>query len=459
MITDTIIIGGYAEVLGITPTAEQINYWQILIGVNTNITGVNFPVVLANRILSNPVGVVTDASLAELQVKAKEYLTYEPQEEVLPVMANWGKPYLERITFNTDVLTGRSGKEQRSRLYTLPRVVFEFSFFAAYQQFQTFQNQVYGVQGKKLLIPLWNEMRRVGDYEDLNHIPYLHLGQNLLYSDAGNFELVHIVKSSTTGFFFSHQPRLPWSRSTWLIPVKLGSIRERVQFSMLNYSVAEGTIQATMDEYLPKHLSSLDMKTLEGLPLLDIEANRVSGLGVSLARPTGLVDFGGKVAAYDLRGFSETSRTCEFMGNRSTHSIRDFFIDRAGKHQAFYMPSFQNDLELVGGEPGGKGITIKASGFTRYMLYPVQLVRHLRVEFKSKPAIILKITSPIVEIANGLEYISLVGTLPGDFDASEVVRTSFITLTRFSSDTLEVNWINAENFKINTSFTDILNKI
>ena len=472
MLTAQEITLGYQIVLGINPTTPQIDYW---VGVTTglsSITATDFPAVLASMIGSNPYSVVTpdaSGSYQTAQTRAANYRVYAEQPETLPMMANWVKPITERISFHTDTLVGRDGSEQRIKLYILPRVMYEYEFLVTFTRFQAFQNLIYGVQGRKILVPIWAEMK---SFTKTNNLQNLAAAQYLFYNGESSYEVVSLLKVNNT-VVYANDPSLNVSNMTWVVPLRIGSTRDKVQIAMLNRSVGTGTIQLIMDDFIPATLPSVNAFTLEGLPVLMLEPERVSNLGVSITRPSGVVDYGGKVAAYDLYNRSETSRSIDFFGRRSQFSIRDFFIQMSGKFKSFYMPTFQNDLDIVGGtEAGSKRLFVTDVGFAKYMVRPTIKVPYLLVAFKNKPAIIVKITSLCYtssqrtidangnitsEEYTGTEEIGIEVPLASGFLVSDVERVSYITLTRFSSDALEVSWINPEWFRVSVSFTGILN--
>lgn len=459
MLTNQDIINGYATVLHtVVPTLPQQTYWLATLS-RYDLPPEKFPVVLANQILADSFYILsaTGVELATLKELAGRFLVYEPTDDVLAVMANWTKPPLERVTFSTDVMTSRNGTEQRIRHWAQPRTIYEYDFLLFETDLNHFQNQVYNVQGKYVYIPLWHQMRKLG--EGLNSVPFMHAGQYMLYRSYRDYELVTVLNVAGE-FFFEHQVQMDTDYSTWIIPVEKGSIRDRLQFSLLTAKVATGSIQAIMAEHTPLRLpysNSRFPNLVVGettYPVFGVEPNWTTALGLNFTRPTTVLDFGGKTTAYDLHNYSDLERTGSFLCNRNTYSIRDFFLDMQGKFKSFYMPSFQNDLDVIELTrlDATTRLTVTEVGFS--ISYSKGIIKHLLLEFKSKPAIITAIKVAPISTSNGTEEFEI-ELLPADIFLGDIAKVSFVTLTRFTTDALELNWITPDWYTTTTSFLGI----
>lgn len=471
----------YTDSTLISKWSSIITYWQV-VSTSLTILPIDFPDVLATAAGSHPskVLIFTVDTLPGLLDKAATYRHYEPQDEVLAVMANWTKPIIERIEFMTDILTSRSGYEQRIKRRERPRVILEYDFLATERHLAYLQNQVGAIQGYRVFIPLWQYMKELKSLARLNEVEGLEAGKYLLYVGQRYYELVTIEKVNNL-FYFQHDPQISMGYTAWLIPVELGSIREKVHFNLINPEVATGTIQANLDRYTLRNNGVVNGYALKNLPgtskwVMTIEPNWISGLGVDYSRPVGLVDYGGKVVAYDLHGRSDKVFTCEFLCNAKDSAIRDFFISAQGRARDFYMPTFQNDLKPVGVVTVSSTeikLIVEESGFSTYQ-YPQGFVNYLYITFHTKSAIIVKISGAganvdssgypvagavnpaVASIKGGTEHI-LIETKE-EIVISEIKTISFVTLTRFNSDSLEVNWITPEWYSVNTSFVSVIKR-
>lgn len=451
MLTTQGIIDGYQAVIAVVPGTTQINYWLGIASGNAHLTNTNFPQTLAVEVILNPSANILagfPANYITLKIRASQYHQIDDTEEVVSAMANWESPLLERLTFETDILVSRNGTEQRIQRRSQARTVLEYDFLLYNSDLNHFQNFVNDAQGRKVFIPVWSQMVKIGD--GLETIPLLRAGTYLLFAGYRYREVVTITPELT----FLTPPTMLHSRETWLIPLEKGSVRDRVQFDLITGKVAKGSVQAIMESFAPvKRIKPVETTPFGAVPWFHTEPNWSSTLGAELTRPTGLLDYGGKTTAYDLHGFSDTVHTGQFLCSRKSYSIRDFFLDMKGRQHAFYMPSFKNDLDItaVNDHTDYTRLVVKNVGFANYT-YTKTFVQHLLIELKGKPAIIAKIKSALL-MSGDYEEIRI--EKQDLFTAAEVTRVSYITLTRFNIDALECTWITPEWYTTSASFISI----
>jgi len=454
MLTEAGIIEGYWAVIAQVPGATQINYWLGRAAVNVNLTDQNFPQLLAVEIIISPsVAILAGfpAGYVTLKIKAGRYHQVDNAEEVLPVQANWVTPPLERLTFETDILVSRNGLEQRIQRRSQARTVLEYDFLLYKNELNNFQNFVNDAQGRRIYIPNWAQMTKLN--EDLNLTPFIRAGKFMLYAGYNYFEVV-TVEGTEGNYTFNTPPTLNSMPSIWFVPLEKGSIRDRVQLGLITGEVATGNVQAIMDAFHPvKNTRSTEITPFGDTPWFHTEPNWTSELGAEITRPTGLIDYGGKTTAYDLHGFSDTVHTGQFLCNRRSYAVRDFFLDMKGRQQAFYMPSFQNDLDLVQryDHDTTTDLIVKNVKFAEYT-YTKLFIRYLRIELKGKPAIIAEIKSAL---SAGAEFESITVNKLDNFAPEEVFRISFVALSRFNMDALECTWITPEWYTTSASFLNI----
>ena len=470
MLTEAQIRNGYALLFGSdrVVTTPEVNFW---LGVASGgaITLINFVGKLAAHTL---VEFSALASLSDDQkvwlVNAKNYLYYEPLEEVLRPLANWKDPVSERIVFNTDILQARYGSEQRRQLLHYPRVTLEYTILSYKAQLQHLVNQIKDSQGHLIWTPLWQEIQVLSadliTLGDLSTVPRIRVGKYLLFSSYDSFELVDVVKVGET-YQFEHNLSTAYTSSPWFIPVLPGNIREKVSFSYITGAVASGRVSAQLqvlsDKAIWKNTKTLRM--VNNYPLMPAEQNWVTPTSLEITRPSVVLDYGtGIMTSYDLHGYSDNTRTLSFIGKRDDYGIRDFFLEQAGRYASFYCPTFVNDLTIAEGfvySSADKSILVKDVAVT-----PNKISKYLYIEFHNKPAIICEFTVPTAE--NGLEKIpvyavSASGAAPTEdafnfpWDYKSVKRISYLPKCRFVADTLEVSWFTPQYYNVTVSIIHI----
>lgn len=463
MLSTAQIQAGYTLVFRekIVPTTSDVNFWKGL-SADNSITSANFPQKLAAYSLTyGKIGSVVLTS--EQLLSAKTYLYYEQIEEVLTPLANFSNGFHERIQFNTDVLQSRYGLEQRYRLLHFPKSTLEFDILLYRENLQHFTNQLQRVQGQEVWIPLWQfslpiKTNTLGVWD----LSGANSGKHILYAGYSLFELVDVVREGDT-LFFEHQPALSSSLNAQLIPVRKGNINESIAIDYVSVNAATGHIAADLIPQAPiKVERPTDFQRIAGIPLFNLEQNWTTPSHNVISRPTTVVDYNtGVRKVYDLHGYSDTTKTLEFLGKRNKYGIRDFFLDCAGRYAEFFLPTFTEDLTLVENfnyVNAQKFLLAKGSGFSKFYAGS-KLSKFIYIEFKSRPAIICEIGMPTIQ--NGIEQVPIKAVQSSsdpfgyDWNASEVHRISYLPKCRFSSDTIEINWITGDVYTVTTSFITV----
>jgi hypothetical protein len=118
-------------------------------------------------------------------------------------------------------------------------------------------------------------------------------------------------------------------------------------------------------------------------------------------------------------------------------ALQTWFDGLKGSQTTFWMPTWQNDLDVVGG--GGNQLVVRDIGYTEGY-FPKLSRRHLALLIGAADRapdltnVVHRTVTAAVDQGDGTELLTLDGTW------SNPTMTSFMLLTRIADDTLTVEW-------------------
>jgi hypothetical protein len=466
MLTNSQILLGYGEIFGTsyTPAQVEISFWANRSGF----TIVNLPAMICRHYLTEAMTAdyLDSPTLKALKLRALHYLYYSPTTELLHPMANWTTPVIERVSFHTDILQSRYGRETRHGLVYYPKIQLEYDILVYFELYQHFVNQVNYIQGRTIGIPQWHLMKvlthALVDSGNLLTDGELVPGKYILFASYAHTEEVELELTGGI-LWFKNQVEMDLNTTPWIVPISKGSIRDKISLSMISAAAATGKVSADIKpnggdtrniaKVLPK---------IGDYPIFNEELNWVTPASMDLIRPTTLLDYGtGVTVAYDLHMYSDTLRTFTFVGRKGAFGVRDMFYQMKGKLKAFYLPSFTADMNLIKGFKYShvtQSFQVVAAGLAdAYTL--ANLTKFLYVKFKNREPVVCKFGQPVEH--NGIETVPVFATngsadpFPFDWTEDDVISISFLTLSRFNSDIIEISWITPDLYQASVTFTNI----
>lgn len=272
---------------------------------------------------------------------------------------NWLSGYQITYAFKTEVLTSRSGKEQRIALRRTPRRTYEFTAAQKNDDVQATKAQLWGAQHSPLVIP--EETRFVRTSSDLppnsQVVPlaefpdWLYVGAMLVLADSTSSEMRSVAGIDPDGKSVTLLAPLanPWPAGTrvhfgvagYLAP-GLDSTRptsKSGQFSVVFEATPAGIpFAAVPDSTFPMY---------DGAPVFLKKPNWGETVSVTSAHDVVTVDFDrGAISRFLPVSFGVETKQASYVGRDfpETEHILKLFLRSRGRLKPFWVPSWEFDI-------------------------------------------------------------------------------------------------------------------
>lgn len=372
------------------------------------------------------------------------YLTIKPQRQA--VAHRW----------KTSILKGMKGKEQRSALFTWPRVDTSL-FFRSANDYKTnwirrnmskYSHKVWGV-------PIWHDHTELSANAGVStlNIPceetdYRHFypGRKVILidkSDFTNYEVKTINTVSSATLTTTALLSATWTKgNAYVMPLYDYRIGRNIHINRHGARIDDVSynLQEDLSE-VPDFTYSLPATpaTYQGHPVFDepIQNTKVT----SFVHPNSIIESIGKHAVDSFYDDDDTHVNMEFEvfneGRQRLWEIGEFFDNRMGKLQPFWIPTWNRDLYPTAAI-GSSDVTISVRDYDYDSLFVGNDVinRHLFIGLPDRTYVCRKIT------AASPTSITLDQAIGAEIRLSQVSRTlfSFLLFSRFSSDMLEFDY-------------------
>ncbi len=368
----------------------------------------------------------------------------------LDVAPDWSGKVLERLEWTTDILRKRNGTEQRFSMRGLPRQTIEYDFLVYRQHMQSLKMKLQGDQGGEWIVPVWFNMQKsdadisVGattlNFETIKY-EWHEAEYLILYSDQTHYEVVEILSVLNGTVVLNAPVAKNWPTGTWIVPAKIGHVREKISMQAVTGDVFRGRVQVNFDSLTTHPLTALN--TLESRWFLDSEPNWVTPRKTTWERDMELIDYGlGPTLAYDKTGFSEVTRDYEYlMSNRDRlYLMRSAIHSVKGRWKGFYIPTYNSDLTIKSPVSStDTSIEIEFTHFNDHVLDRFGFV-YLQIRLKNGVQVLAKVIN--ATSSPGVSEVLVLSAQVGEtFNPQDVLRVSFVFINRLDSDAVEFNWI------------------
>lgn len=272
---------------------------------------------------------------------------------------NWSSSYRITYAFKTEVLTSRSGKEQRLALRRTPRRTFEYTATLQREDQRNAKTQVWGRQHLPLVVP--DEPRFVRTAMDvalndlvvpLAEIPdWLHVGAMLVLvgPDAAEMRsVVSIDNAARTVALLSPVSR-DWPADTRVhygvagnLAASIASTRPTSKSGQMSV-VFEATPTAAPFTAVP----DTTFPMFDGAPVFLKKPNWAEAIGITSAHDVTLVDFDrGAVSRFLPVAFGSETRQAAYLGRTfdEVEAILKLFLRSRGRLKAFWAPTWEFDI-------------------------------------------------------------------------------------------------------------------
>lgn len=385
---------------------------------------------------------------------------------VFTFLPDWANQVNETLTWLTAVLAANrpgangSGAEQRRMMRLSPRRMFEYEIIVDRQDRTHFDLLMHAAGASDLWVPIFHNIDLVttaltaGDssfpifadfygelpQDTVNGGPVILLGQGG-FSDYEIFE--GYLDPDGNNFHVLTEGGLAksWRKGTRLIPLMRAKIAQQASFSDVTSNVRTSTIQFVSvgpQDWTSRGGEGFD--SYGGYPVMARPPNYSNALAGQFQRMITTIDNDTGLMTYaDMSGRGYGTQTHSwFVITRKDHAaVRDMLYFLRGQLTGFWMPTFNNDLDIVSpAHSGESAIHIKAIGYTD-LGFPVE-GRDTIIVFMADGSRQYATITGSATGDDGVEVLTLAEPLVVDLYPDKVLKISFLAYSRFAQDALEI---------------------
>lgn len=287
-----------------------------------------------------------------------------------PVQPNWTSPVVERLAWNTDVITARDGSEQRIGLRTRPVRTFDYQFLLTHAQLGHVQAIVRAWQDQALEVPIWTDVQLLSESIEAGArlVPCNYamldfeaggraaiLAPDYASADYGVhdtwYEVFDVDDLDTGGLAVDAGLVRAWPRGSWIVPVREGFLSET--FTWVRQTAEGGTGTASLrltDPGYPDLAGLLTPDQYRSLDVLPWRANRGEDLTENFQRLQARIEsVGGRLQVSQRVDRPSLGRGPVFVfeGRQAVLELRAWLDLREGRRAPYYASSGCRDMDLV----------------------------------------------------------------------------------------------------------------
>lgn len=361
---------------------------------------------------------------------------------------NWADGVTERLSWYTDILTSRSGTEQRQAKRLSPRREFEFRINPTRNVRSYFDQWMHRISNEKCLLPLWHDISKLTAAADVDgdelifatqYTEFVEGGLAMLYADPFTHEVVEIASITSSRLNLATPLTRAWPKGCTVYPLRRAWMDPEVRVAALTSRVGQATLGFLIDGANDYPAGVEPLPLFDGYPLVFLEPNRREDLETQFTRSMEEVDNTiGLIRRYDEvgRSFQTQFYNWTARGKEQHHLLRQAFYRLKGRQKAFWMPSFNDDVflsrPLVAGE---NRLSIEQIGYTA-LGGAVEGRNRIMIYDDTGTPRVVTINGTSVGLGEGEERLNLVAN--STFNAAAGRAGSFVNIMRLDNDVIEI---------------------
>lgn len=381
---------------------------------------------------------------------------YGTRAKVSPLVPNWRKSYTVDYAFKTEILTSRSGKEQRRALRYRPRKKITFEATPTFDQFRVANRLLASWHNNTIILPelprqahLAVAMAAGGSIATLTEdAPYwLVAGSTVVFSHANYYETRTVDQVAGSQVTFTGSSGTAWPVGTKLHSGVAGRLAASIKSKRQTNAVAETTVEMDVTPGTePEIALAAAPETFNGRELFMTKPNWISEPDITYESMREEVDYDrGRIGVFTPVDFTARTTKWTFLGKNfaEADALRQFFERQKGQRGEFYTPSWEPDIQIGPISPAGtRSLRIYGTDFADG--YAGSTVHKAVVVFMRDGSTILRVVEDIfsVDDADGQDSVIQTGeNFPVEVSPATVRMISWLLVNRHATDTLTMEWV------------------
>ena len=276
----------------------------------------------------------------------------------LPALTpNWREGVQIEYEFKTEITPHHDGTEQREAMRSTPRQRLTYTAMLKSDRMARFRADIAYNMDKLVSVPIpWRRVEVLSVAANVLTVaetPFWAVaGARVVLVQDGYEETADVESVGASTITLSSPPINGAPAGTRVFHSMLGRFETGTQFEALTNSVWEGEVAYALDPGAdPLVAPTITPDTFETVDIFGWKPNWRQEPQITFDDQRDLVDFDrGLVAGYNPVGFITEEISLTFLGRsqQETEELIAFFLSRYGRQIAFWMPTYMQELEVVG---------------------------------------------------------------------------------------------------------------
>lgn len=398
-------------------------------------------------------------------------LVFGSRAELWRLPPNWSDRYEITYGFLTDIVTSRSGREQRRALRKTPRKSIEFQAIAHADGLRWLNTVMGGWQKNGFLMPeLTRDARTTSAMGAgspsvlIDAVPaWLTVGASVVLNDRGRFATYLVDAIDGNSVAFAGGVSEAWPIDSRIHPGLSGLITSSLQTSRLTSDVS--TVPASFSatpglEMFPDPPAPDVTWSTDGTEVMLVKPDFGTAPGVTYAWPVENIDYNaGVIATYGPVRFGTRTWQATYQGatRDRVQAILDVFMRAKGRRGEFYMPTWENDVPPMDDLTSGS-FRLRTKGSDLANLMNGNAVYRNIIAFTFDGRYFMNRVSridPVVDERGSDSVLTLATAWPQAIPVSTLVKVCWMPRWRFASDSLVVSWLTDQVATITTAMSTL----
>ncbi len=360
------------------------------------------------------------------------------------------EPYVVAREFRTEIITSRSGKEQRRALRQTPRKRVEYLTGVAGNCLREFDRSMASAQRELLAIPDRVRFVRLAGLAGeatpvvVDPVPsWISTGAALLLVDGSRVAERTVAGIAGTTVTFAESETASWPAGTRLHPALHGYLEPSIKAPLISpRGVAEVSVAFEVDPGSePAEAAGSPPLTFQSREVFLRRPNRWRRIETTIAQEGAAdVDYGfGRVRRFFPFNFATRMWEADYTGCdfERSDAIRQIFDRMKGRRGEFYMPTWRPDFMPVSGITAAGSTLIVAGALSSFLNHPVFRAIALR---KADGGWLLRRVTDIDPSGGANSQITVDSPWGETVALSDIAMVSWLPVWRFGSDILTMSW-------------------
>ena len=385
---------------------------------------------------------------------------------------NWDYGVQERFEMMTEVITSENNNEQRIAKREYPRHHISATFMITPELVPTFRLMMIK-SDQQFLLPYWLEPHYIvgntpagaSGFTIDSAIENLAPGDYVVYESPAGLVPRQVLEQNGTDLQLGSpiSQDIPANARIW--KAFYGRLSPETTYSRLTGTLNEAVLDFDVQNEVGKVLAepfSNPFETYQGLPVLTRRSDWSQPLDAREFFQSDKLELGPNNRAYFYK-WEESQRTEQMaflnFSREDTADLRDFFLNRRARQQAFWRPSFVPDMQIYddSAQSGGLSIRVTPGRLSEVYRESSSLYRNVMIQFSDGERRYYEIDS----VTDGTDYATVVFTsqLDRDVRKNNVELVSWLYYVRFANDDFTIDHDTTKVSNVSLAVTTVKNRV